>query len=311
MVTQPENERNKPGTADPQRTTVSLPKDLFWRFQEAVARRRVPTSNEAYAQAIRSWLQQPSSTDGAIPDDFTHNAEVILESVGELENPYQKTVAAWRIRRTRRQITGIQSRRLDLDAWSADVYLTRILSELIREMGPDNEYCTITTLSFWEHLDEDAVTADHPFLAAQEEAVLNGMRIHRIFLLNDDLKDPRAVRELQRHQQFAAEVSKSAPGKVRVGYVRSNEGKALLSAFGHFALIRRWSAFSSDVKSTDSDGGCMVVEPNYNAAGRITSLRFLFSDGPGNRDPDTKFYIDRFLRAASSSADLSELQFEH
>ena len=96
-----------------------------------------------------------------------------------------------------------------------------------------------------------------------------------------------------------------------MGFVEVDDPNAAVARLGHFAFVRRWKKTTVEPNSskptTGDDSGCMVVEPNYDATRRINALNFIFSDGPGNRDSDTRFYIDRFVQAASMSQDLSEL----
>src|SRR5690348_10109098 len=98
------------------RTTVSLPEGLFWKFQQEVARRRIATTNEAYADAIEQWLltegvpRPPLGTGSA-----SHCAKLIVASIQSFQNPYQDLVASWRLSRTKRQVEGISAFRLDLE----------------------------------------------------------------------------------------------------------------------------------------------------------------------------------------------------
>ena len=309
--------------AAPQRSTVSLPKDLYWRFQEEIARRRFSTINEAYADAIETWLRHQSDPrqPGAsvqIREQILSEARTVLDSVSRLDNHYQNVLATWRLARTLRQIQAIGNRRLDLEAWPADIYLSKILSELMRALDGNDEYCTITNSSFWGGIDEDVKAADHPFLLAHEQAVDRGLRVSRIFLLEEgDVRrfaesrtttdeSDRTRRELERHWKFQTRMDVRFPGRVHTAFLFAKDLHQALSRYGHFALIRRWSE-QNDSQDSRADLGCMIVEPNYGLTGMITNLRFIFSLGPGDSDPDTSFYIDRFAQARTLSEPIAGL----
>jgi hypothetical protein len=282
------------------RTTVSLPRDLYERFKTAW-RAKGLTPPDAFREAVAHFLRSLES-EGKEAIGAKSQAQKVLAVFTEeaFANPYQELLAAWRLARTQQQIDGIASTRLDLDAWPADIYLMKVLSELLRKFDERDQFFVVTNLSFWG----ENTAFDHFYLLAQEDAISRGMTLHRIFLLSD--AETKNVPEgLRTHLDFLQRV-KNAEGvkntdRVKVEFVSSKDLKEDLLRYGHYACIRRRVDGTRNVRDLGTDAGCLVVEPAYDATQRITRLRFVCSRGTGDQDTETRFYIDRFQQLANKS----------
>jgi predicted transcriptional regulator len=278
------------------RTTVTIPKELFTRF-DALAESLGIFQPEAFRQAVTQFLNLHEADKKEV-QAAQQLARTLLERARTLQNPYQQLVCDWRLARTGGQIDQIMEARLDLEAWPAHTYLTKVLSGLLEKFNANDQFFTITTLAFWK----DALV-DTFYLQEQVEAVKRGMTLKRIFLLRDDERE-KAPEALRPHYEFLKKFPLNGPVDVR--YVNSQPPES--HKLDHFALIRRRKDRNVSVE-TDGDQGCMLVEPAYDFGGTITRLRFLFSndDQPRSHDSEIRFHISRFQRFAEISRPISEL----
>src|SRR5260221_6336094 len=113
------------------RTTVSIPEDLFKRFSTTAESLDISLP-EAFRQAVTQFLNlnESSESDAQGAHRLAHK---FLESIRSLPNPYQELVADWRLVRTAGQVDQIVEARLDLEAWPAHTYLTKVLSSLLEK----------------------------------------------------------------------------------------------------------------------------------------------------------------------------------
>jgi hypothetical protein len=292
------------------RTTISVPDDLYEHLESSAKLEKIST-NAAIRAAVREYVE---ARKGAKSNGLTNAVDEARQTMAvtrRFTNPYQDLVASWRLSRTLRQLDGVASYRLDLEAWPAGIYLMKVLAELMRKFDDRDEFLTITNFRFWNAETSTSAadvepTYEHFYLKAQEDAIQNGMRLHRIFLVTaDDLKTP--ARMLQPHREFLARVRRAHADRVQVSYVECASLQDGLRQFGHFACVRRYWKSGAAVEPVAGACGCLIVEPMYDALARITTLRFVFSRGPGDADPDTKFYIDRFAQAARMKHDLERI----
>jgi hypothetical protein len=116
---------------------------------------------------------------------------------------YQKMVAAWRLARAQRQIQQVAASQIEIDMWPAEIYLLKMLTELFQSLGSRDQLCVVSNLHFWSVRGDERslLTPDLQahFLAAQEQAVRAGLRLHRVFLLR---RDDINANELTRHVRF-------------------------------------------------------------------------------------------------------------
>jgi len=291
------------------RTTVSISEDLHPRLDQVVKSQNLSVL-DGIREAIKQYVEGFEVGCGIGNGRAAHGIRQIAEVSRTFKNPYQDILANWRVSRTLRQLDAVASYRLDLEAWPAEIYLMKVLTEVMRRLDSRDEYLTITNLRFWRDTmlagrTGSDCTYEHFYLKAQEEAVSLGMRLHRIFLIcADELESDAYI--LVPHKCFLERMAKKYPGQVKVEFVRCSNLNDWLLRFGHFACVRRRDQLNSK-NTSNRDCGCLVVEPMYDATARMTSLRFLCSRGSGDEDSETNFYIDRFGQAASISQTLRDL----
>jgi len=333
-------DRRKRPTKYTYRTTLSLDPNLANRLRKFALQERL-SETEAARRAVELGLP-PLKLQG--PGSAGFHARQLLSLVGPMSNPYQDFAASWRLDRARRQLAEISTFALDLDAWSAELYLLRILAELLHQFGPDDEFLTVTNLDFWseayprsgdaegdhflghigapgdpgvpiraEPPSRSALSRDSAahYLTAQKEAIFRGMRLSRLILLSPkELKERTG--DLLIHKRFLDEVRAHEAGRfssrATVQYKVVDE--IARERIGHFACIRRLKSVDRLSTPLERDDGCLVVEPEYRA-GVISNLKLLFSRGSSSHDdPRVKFYIDRFFQAsdAPGTKPLDDLQ---
>ena len=293
----------------PDRTTLSLSAELGERLR-TVAEASGVSVIDAVRAAVQQYVELEGVKESSSQAAAIRQARKVLDLNKRLLNPYQSMVAAWRLRRTEEQIDDIASARIELEAWPAEIYLMRILTELLEKLTDRDEFLTTTNLPFWDGADSPSMsffgseTAGH-YLATQEEAIARGMRLHRVFILRDDEAESRRLRQ---HQEFlyrsTEEISRSRPSGYRI-FTRDQIEDARFH-IGHFACIRRISE-TSDARSGEPDGGALIVEPVYDVRQRISHLRLLFSRGSSRDDARVKFYVDRFCQAAQCATSIESL----
>jgi hypothetical protein len=277
----------------PFRTTLSMRQEWGQRL-DAIARSQQMSTMDAARLAVQRWvLFHEAVKDPGVAE----HAQRVLEHSLELRNPYQRMVATWRLARAEHQVADIAHSSLDLEAFSAEVYLVRVLTELLDGLGEHDEFLTTTNLGFWHAAGGSFMGPERSglYLAAQTRAIDRGMKLHRVFLLDkQQINSP----DLQQHHAF---VERHRSNKhVHVEYkecVNVDEG---VSQFGHFACIRRRLTTSDDLE----DEGCLIVEP---VAFPTTLLRMLFSSGASRNDRRTKFYVERFFSAAQGAVSLDRI----
>ena len=248
-------------------------------------------------------------------DDPANDGRTLASLTDPLPNPYQDMVARWRLDRTLRQMSDLAAYRLELDAWPADIYLLRVLTELHQRLGALDEFLVVTNLQFWHDATAPkdssflAPESGSLYLAAQEQAVVNRMRLYRVFLVDPTVRNQCGLRQ---HREFLERVTAKEPLlDVKVHFREFDDLDNAKLHLGHFAVIRRRKQPGTQLGQNDADGGCMVVEPVYYAAGKISHLRLLFSRGSGHEDANVKFYIDRFFNAAEGSKSIEVLADNH
>ncbi len=283
------------------RTTLTLPNELSEQLKELATHEGVPLV-ELARRAVERYVQTETagakSADGADP---VAQALRILAGTERLTNPYQRLVGQWRLARAERQIVEVAASKMDIDMWPAEIYLLKILGELFQSLRQHDHLCVVSNLHFWAlHSDESSLLKPElqvHYLAAQEQAVRAGMRLHRVFLLRPN---ETSANELREHVRFVRRLrDQPGAGRVDVEY-RVFENDRALQHYGHFACIRRFSADSDSV-----DQGCMVAEPIYYQS--QVHLRLLFSVGPSDADPLTKSYVDLFQQAARGAEPIEKL----
>ena len=72
-------------STSPVKTTLRLPPDLYWRFQEAQARRRV-NNQTAICQAIERWIEEPAAHNATSSDETKNEWAKRLQRVLESGN---------------------------------------------------------------------------------------------------------------------------------------------------------------------------------------------------------------------------------
>jgi hypothetical protein len=286
----------------PFRTTLSLPLELGQQI-ESIANRRGVSLVEVAREAIEHHVRIQNAEEAEKPGDPVVLARRILEDATRLENPYQALVASWRLSRAQRQVEGIAASKLEIDLWPGEIYLLRILTELLQNLEARDSMYVVSNLHFWKHGDGSLLTRDSTthYLTAQEQAIRRGIRLRRVFLLGPaETNAP----ELLAHAEFLRRARSVAADSEQVSVkfrVFDNVENALLQ-YGHFACLRRLGTEAEPV-----DEGCMVAEPIYYGPAKQVHLRLLFSRGSGTADALTKSYIDRFLQADEGARPIEEL----
>ena len=231
----------------------------------------------------------------------------VVETVKKLgPNPYQDMFATWRLARTLSQLQAIGLGNLELEAWPAEVYLLRILTEILETLGPQDEFLVVTNLRFWNYAAPSGVLGEYStgYLSAQSAALKRGMRLFRVFLLSKTQMAADLPR-LETHRKFLRD-AKEENAQIDVAYVELDDKEIEDAIHGmHFACIRRREG-KDPLSSRDQDNGRLIVEPVYRGT-RISSLRLVFSPGEPHEDANSRFYIDRFFQAALVSKSLEKL----
>lgn len=294
----------------PARSTLSLSDDLGVRIASVADDLKISLM-EATRLAVQHYVSFYEAAAHSAPKSASTPAQKIIGNVLNLNtNPYQDLVAAWRLRRTERQVGQIVASELKLDAWPAEVYLLRVLTELLRELDEHDEFLVVTNLRFWTEFSgsgDTLGTESAAFLAAQQEAIGRGMRLLRLFLLSpEDCNERRET--LRPHYEFARCCAEKHPDRVALRFLSCDEIDDAILRIGHFAAIRRRDHQGAGLPAPEGDKGCLVVEPLYCAPGKkIKELRFLFSRGASHEDAVVQHYLDRVLQAAGKAEPLAKL----
>ena len=283
------------------RTTLSVEREI-WEALERQAERDRMSPMDAARAALAQYVELGDSETAALQQAAAIVRDV--RRIGPRSNPYLDFVASWRIGRTAEQVQGLANSAFELDMWPAQVYLVNVLRDLLRNFGEQDEFLVITNLKFWEQFGppgSEMRGEANRYLQAQQDAVERGMRLLRIFLLDETDDD------LDQHAEFA-ESCKTASEFVQVKAMRfsSAEFKLARDRFGHFACIRRRKDHGLELPSPEPDLGSLVVEP-VAPFGRITRLRFVFSRGPSEQDPAVHRFVTTFMEAARSAKPLKDL----
>lgn len=289
------------------RTTLSIDGEYEAKL-EHLAEVRGISVGEVIRTAVRHYLESEQATQSG-RSSATEQARKLIEISRGLNNPYQKLVGSWRLSRTERQLSDIAGLRVELDVWPAEIYLLRVLTELLQKFGPHDEFLVVTNLQFWHDAASPSPSSFFGpesaglYLSAQGEAIARGMRLHRVFLLSDEDLRLRTC-GLKQHRRFVTDLRKHYPQHSEHVQVRYKSFPSIDDArmrIGHFACIRWRNTPGTSLPASEPDEGCLIVEPVYYAPGKISHLRLLFSNGPSHTDPVVKFYLDRFLQAADGS----------
>jgi hypothetical protein len=311
------------GSPYPYRTTLSLTNETGGKLK-ARAKQMGMTPLQAVRLAVEQFVADARAGDDERSGAANRHALSLANLTQRFENPYQEILAAWRMSRTRHQITDLMTGfRLDLDAWPAEIYLLRVLTELLHTLGRGDEFLVITNVGFWLHASaaeageaaatevspstpfrshlvlKPASAAQHQYLAAQRQAVARGMRLSRLFLLSQD-EWQYGTRGLDVHRRFVQDMDDDERSRVRLRCRRVDDMDAAIAYIGHFACIRRVANDSPLFSPSHPDAGALVVEPVYKGR-HIRQLRLLLSRGEsGSHDP-TRDYLARFFAAADEA----------
>ncbi len=288
------------------RTTVSLPAAVATQVQRIADFKRLPL-----IEIIRLGVEQYAECETS--SGVLAHIPQLVDSARGLTNHYQSTVAEWRLQRATKQLAGISKGQFTLDTHSAETYLLLVMADLQGALGAGDECSVVTTMPFWEnahagadrgYLHEDEFRR---YLNEQGKAVGRGMRLNRVIVLGES--DLQASSKLIRlHADFLDEVRSAYPDcaaciQTRIKEISSKDDA--IARLKPFACIRRVAVGR---QAEDAEvGECFIVEPRYNAKGHITEVRLIFSKGPGDGDPSTRPYFDRFQLASTGSVPIEEL----
>jgi hypothetical protein len=309
----------------PFRTTLSLPEQTGKRLK-MMAKQQGITVLQVVRRAIEEYGRPELLNMAEGGSIARQQARSLLELTQEFENPYQEKLASWRIARTRRQIADVRASRLELDAWPAEIYLLRVLTELLQKLGDGDEFLVATNLGFWrtasaaESAQKQSATASDGslsamalppsllgpessalYLSAQRDAVARGMRLKRVFLLSKKDSTTGAA-ALDMHRRLLHDLDDEQRRRVQICCRVVDDLDAAVVRTGHFACVRRINSAATPFSVLEPDFGAFVVEPVYQGH-HIRHLRLLFSQGQSSQDdPTVKFYLDRFFAAADELA---------
>jgi hypothetical protein len=305
-----ENKRRKvaaPSGSQALRTTLSLTSDI--RFQlENLARHRGTTVVSAIRQAVEQYV---ATEERLAVSSAASQAHALLGVTAGLSNHYQDQLAAWRMERTANQVGQIaQHYRLSLRVDPPEIYLLKVLTELLRQLGDGDEFLVVTNLEFWHNaasLEQSGFLAPESaghYLTAQREAISRGMRLYRVFLLGEGVH--RSC--LEQHYRFLADVRgkhASRADHVKVHFKTFRDVRDARRRIGHFACIRRVNS-KTDSFPAQEDRGSMVVKPAYRAE-MIETLEFFFSGNPAHA-AELTFHLNQFFQVAEGSRSIDELE---
>jgi len=285
-----------PPTTDKKRTTVTFPPDLY----DSLASHSTPM-NDMVVEAVRHWIDAGRlAGDNHVAKRVRDLWKAIVEAE-DFKNPYQKLAVNWRAQRVVQQIEGIRSvRRLNLEAFSAEVYLMRVIEELMSDLKEGDVYCTVTNVPFWRGTSNERQGVNNAdlFLRAQEAAVGRGMQLKRVFLILSDDNTELVKGEMKRQRCFQKRLEQIPNARAETGFYHVNHlGRdSAITEYGHFGLVRK-----------ESNGNeCMVIQPIYQGE-QIRNLEIIFSEGSGFQDHDTRKYINQFEGTWENKQNLKEL----
>jgi hypothetical protein len=294
-----------------QRTTAAFSKQLYASLV-ASAKRRGVSVNDVICDAADHWIEAEMLAEES---EVAKQVQAIWQKVRQgFANPYQDLIAHWRTERTWRQIEELATRRLKLDAFPANAYLIRAIGEIIQQLGPHDFFGAVTNIRYWRDVDDAGILADR-YLQLQRDAVVRGMRLHRIFLLvkDDELPDRLRLNEEIKRQIAFQKSLESFGEQVKTSYLdlRPIDRDKALMEYGHFAILMRSVERDRSLPSVshDESGACAIIRPAY-AGDQITDLNFFFSDGPCRLNPETDDYFSRFDIFASRSEPIEKLARE-
>lgn len=242
-----------------------------------------------------------------VSNDELKKLEGLVGQRDLLRNPFQDRVAAWRLGRAHEQLASIRNRRWRFEAKTPNARAAYMFSMILKLLKPGEEYLTVTNIGFWS----DESVGQYPFLRANTEAASRGVRVKRVFLIDQARwVQPEyrtaALRLLREHEWARQQVEKTHPSGMKIKCHLSREfSNDLKSRYGHFGLVRHV------VNETEKDDGCLLADPIYDSEGRITGLNLLFSNGSSLEDQDTAEYIEKFEIAYKVATDLDAFLLEH
>lgn len=252
-------------------------------------------------QAIQQFVEFEELV--ARGSETPEQARRLVQISGRFDNPYQHLLAKWRIGRAETQADSISQHHFELDVSPPEVYLLRILTAVLEELGAQDEYLVVTTGNFWHNASgADSIRSRGSksatdYLDAQIDAISRGMRLYRVILL-DGKNDSE---DLVLHEKFFRDVRTKFPEYANNVQVNTRDVKDLKSPSRPFACVRRRSTPGAGVPAEGPDEGCLIVEPHYSPADTISDLRFVFSNGPSHDDVRVRDYVERFLAAMDGS----------
>jgi hypothetical protein len=250
-------------------------------------------------KAIKSSLAE-SSTRSSCENELTKLLEKVRPA-GSFRNPFQDRVAAWRIERAREQVGEIQQGGWVSSARTPIGQVAHTFEGILELLEEGEEYWTVTNMSFW--VDAAVAGPVSPLLADNVKASRRGVKVKRVFLIDENEWDHPTTREpiekvLLRHQEAVKKVDESRQGHMDVKCLVVPDFKRSLDTYGHFALACRPHEHSGG----DS---CVVVVPvKLNTS--IDHLRLIFSL-KGSHSQETAEYVTKFQKAYDSAYDLDTL----
>ena len=288
------------------RTTLSIRGEFGLRLSD-VARRKNMSSLEVVRKAVEEYVAaaETAERDREAGRTAAMEAAEIVRLSPALPNPFQDVVATLRLARATHQMQEISDNHLELEAWDADDYLLRILTELVDKLTPADEFLVVSNLRFWSSAagpESKAFTNKSAlrYLDSQRQAVEAGMALHRIILLTTEEVSGKC---LEIHQEFLNNFSENPAVRIeRVEYPDANSLQTARNSIGHYAYIRRRDAPVTAVPSREPDLAALVVEPEYfEGTNTINKMHFRFSRGPSHTDRTFKKYIEGFQLAAGKA----------
>ena len=104
----------------------------------------------------------------------------LINRVRAEQNYYKLLLIDWRLEIENKKYTQITSGRWTLEAHQPPSYLRYVLSEVVKILGPEDEYITLSNLDFWSKKS----FGDSQFLDLNLNAIERGVKIYRIILFD-------------------------------------------------------------------------------------------------------------------------------
>jgi TIR domain len=252
---------------------------------------------------------EANSTKGLTPNaelaQHVSELSAIASSTTGPRNMFRDLIAGWRIRRATDEVLAIRRGDWHFQARASENYVTYFLCQIMAILGESDEYCSVTTLSFWS----SSAIRETDFLRANIEAAERGARIRRIFLIpKQDLEEKSRLTEAREiitsYDRFLAGASRNAQERLISHFKICDDFSTDVAHYTHFALAQKAPLLRAL-------GESVYIQPYYLADSsghlRISSLATSFPTKGSVQSNEAKTVLRRFNNLMERTEDIGVL----